>query len=172
MDIPKRSPLKPLKRISPETKSLSKRPISCPKNDPIHDLSPIIELVEDLLNCFEQVFIAYDPSRSDLDTKSLSNYKHVSLIEKNYCNILPGQHPQVIFGSKPLLGTWNAIICCIEQWMKPPSYQSYIGSISQEEKSHAVAFNEGTQIWVAYEEDQKVKVELIIAQEARKAVKN
>ncbi|KAG0149337.1 hypothetical protein CROQUDRAFT_39846, partial [Cronartium quercuum f. sp. fusiforme G11] len=80
-------------------------------------------------------------------------------------------HLKLIFGSEQLPDTWNAIIHCIEHWMKSPGYQSHIESIAQEEKNHAVEVNEGTQIWVAYKEDQKAKVELTVSQKERKAIK-
>ncbi|KAG0148998.1 hypothetical protein CROQUDRAFT_40381 [Cronartium quercuum f. sp. fusiforme G11] len=110
MEIPKRSSLKSLKTVSPARKSLSDRPIPCPDNTLIQDLSSMIELATDLLESLEQVFNSYYPSGPNLVSKCLFSYKHVWLIGKTYCTILLGQHLQLIFGSEPLPGTWNAII--------------------------------------------------------------
>ncbi|EGG09369.1 uncharacterized protein MELLADRAFT_104022 [Melampsora larici-populina 98AG31] len=68
-----------------------------------------------------------------------------------------GQHLRGILVSEPLPGTFELIIKTIELWNTSKSYLAHIEKKEKEKAKDLAAWEEGTRIWLAYEEKMRIK---------------
>lgn len=131
----------------------------CSQTDPIRSSGAMINLSRFLMNGFEGLFYRYHRRHSELIPSDLFTDDHAWDIVKNYIKVLNGKHLRGIMGSEPVEGTFLMIQEGIRSWKSSDDYVKHLDDIRRVQETDQRAYDAGTAILAAYEEDRRLKDE-------------